>query len=721
MPLASAADSPRLRWYLTFAGRRLPVNPRVGPDLRFSATRDETGFYLRQKLSKPLVFTGDDFTLLYAVEGSSDRCMPWVLTCEQRHDADGLYYPVPYQGVFTCSEVQWRPLQCQAEVTPVTDDAYRLLLERWEVQYNLLQCPVRTRGTLAAQLQDLAPGLTFSFVRIGVGDDATVYTDGGYVEFLRNTSWITGFGHSVDIIFFRLEQHDVSYDDPHADTTLPTYIKPQWPRDLSAGGWILLGQDDVKRVAQYGKSPEIAGFRLFRITNFGNWTQAHVVNGALQVNNPDDGTDGVAHYNQLYGDKLLLAPCGTRTPDGYIRVTGHNAKGSNDPSGGPVERNGANSYGGTVECLNVNRHHNEDLPKEIFWKFGLFEFRQSIPLLAAIRYLLLQVAPELAPPTAGQLSDFFTNPVNYVTGETLTNELPYLVVAAASDVKRPDSSEAATRLLVNLKTVLTDVCAAYDCGWFVDETTGWLRLEHRAWLENHAKGQVAPAVLDTTTARDAARTAHLQQQYGYNNQLIPRYEYLRFSNAATGALRAGDADFQQALTTYAGGCVNQRVGENEATTTVQLLTGDLGGMLLSTDAVPDSALALLAPNASGRIDQANSRVSATSLASRYHTYGRARLTASQDGRPVVFASRKATRTQPPLRICLNDGQWSRLLRPEQRVRTGLGGDGEIWQASYDPFAGTVDLTLRCPPLDERTLSPSNLGRAFDDSFDLSFN
>jgi hypothetical protein len=176
----------------------------------------------------------------------------------------------------------------------------------------------------------------------------------------------------------------------------------------------------------------------------------------------------------------------------------------------------------------------------IWWRFGDFAFGRSFRLVDALHHVLtLTVAPlgpegaALVPPTAVQLSNLFTLATNPATGETgAANELPRLLVSAASDVKRFGVSEPATKLLVSLKQFVGDLMAMYDVGWFIDPATGWFRIEHRSYLDGQ---RVSSSVLDLT----AQPGAILPRAYSYRRQQLPRYEELTIASASTDDDRMG--------------------------------------------------------------------------------------------------------------------------------------------------------------------------------------
>ncbi len=466
------------------------------------------------------------------------------------------------------------------------------------------------------------------------------------------------------------------------------------PRDLSNSGWQFFTRNDTVSppTADYVKAPEIAGFKPYVIGNFDNWW--HTEGGR----------------NPIYGTTLLLLPCGSQPSQygfanaGYIQVTG------------PGGANNADMGG----CLNVRRRvsGNSDNPKSLWWKFGEFSFRRCIPLLDALHYLLSERAPTLLPPTPQDLSSFFSHPVNPVTGQSgVANELPGLLLSAGSDVKRYGASEPATRLQLSLKQLITDLCTLYDCGYDINPSTGWLRIEHRSFYEGRDAGLTLDLLPDGPNPRAIA-----PPRYTYLSDKLPRYEQLTVSAAVTEDFTQ-DVSFTKGEWEYDGACVNQREGENTATRTVSRLTGDLAGLVLSGDALPDSCVALISAAPSGRVLDANRAVSASELLRRYHTYGRVRPTGifratTEEGESVSFDSVRRSRQQDGVSVPLCEPS---LIDPTTQALTTLSSDARISKGSLSLTTGIATLTLLHPAPESSTAGPLLLARQFDpEQFPESF-
>jgi hypothetical protein len=566
----------------------------VDPSGDFKITREpgtDDAFYFRDKLSGPLTFREADYALLLGIEQSTDRCQDLYLLLDIRSYAGG---PIVYTwvGTFTCNECEFIRPRCQVKVSPLPADGYQKLFEDWDRPVNLLAArnfnPVGgDLRTVKAELGTLPTGQAVEFKRIGNDVEADYVGVDGWAPFLRNTSYIRNGRREEHLIVFHYVLKGLLME--------PDELGSYEPRDLSDQGWQFYTRNDTisPPTADYVKTPEIAGFKPYVIGTFDDWW--HTEGGR----------------RPKYGETLLVLPCGQKPSDfgfanaGYIEVTGP------DPTG-------ANNSPQCASCLNLRRTLRNDNCKSLWWKFGQFSFKRCFPLLDGLYHLLLQTAPQLLPPRPEDLSSFFTHPVNPVTKSTgVNNELPTLLLSAGSDVKRYGASEPATRLLISLKQFVEDICAMFDLGYFVDSGTGLFRIEHRSFFES----QPASVVLDLRPTGEFARTANLTDSYTYRNEKLPKYEQLQITAAMTEEFEQG-ISFGEGEIEYSGACVNRREGQNTNTRTVSRLTGDIAGLVLSGDALPDSCIVVLSVEPDGSLREGNRRVSASQLLLRYHRHGR---------------------------------------------------------------------------------------------------
>lgn len=650
-----------LRAFLLPLGRRFSADPRGLEKFTRTLEDREGAFHTRDTLGGPLVFYGADFSLLYAIERSKDRCAAVGFVVEQLRAGK---WVERFRGKFSLSQVTWDVDACEATVSPLPDDAYQLLYTNWEKKANILAY-AGPRTLLTVALEQLPSSESLEFKRIDSREEAD-YSGGAWSRFLKNTSWISGgLGggtRSRDIILFRLARRGVSFvKDPETNELVPP--------DLSASGYDLDEEwiDNGGKTADYVKSLSISAFRAYEIRTYADW-------------------------GRKYGRDLVLTECGAPSPGpGYLQVTGPDPTGANNAETSP--------------CLNLRRKRSEDNPKALWWRFGSFRFTRCFPLLEGVQFMLQQIVPSLAPENAAQLSAFFTQDRNAATGETgPLNELPRLYLSAASDVKRPGSSEPASRLRLSLKDLLTSIATAYDAGWFIDELTGKLRLEHRTWLETPVG-----APLDVRAGNPAPL------KYSYLQEKMPRSERLTVQYAST---VGSQVDFATGAIDYAGDCVSQEEGQQEQLRSVQLLTGDVRALVLSGDNLPDNALCLLAaaPPVPGQtslqVQNGNQPVAASELLRRYHRRGRvlSEGTLEVQQQTVLFDSVKATVKLDP--ATLDSCALASLPTLRTPLLTRFGPDGRFQSVEENLLTGALTLTaLHRPPVS--LLSVPGLERQFN--------
>lgn len=717
-PIAPA-ETALARFFLVFTtgGRPVPFEPAGAATISLEpGDGNEIGpFYYRKKLPDTLIASGPAYRLLLAREQSSARCEPITLLVETRVHLQAVFQ-TEFIGTFTCAECDWDLDKGTVGIKVTTDDPYRLLTEGWDVEYNLLAVPdsgTTARRAVSATLAALSTGIKIEFLRIDANDEGDLDPAQSWGVFLRNTAHInsnSGIGgtNSRDVILFRYRRQNVPLVLSNGVYTAV---------NSSAQGWQVLpgSENPTTHTVDYVKTPEIAGFKTYQIKAFTDW-----YGNTNQLSN-------TTPYEGKYGNQLLLLPC-DKTPADFGYTTSDYLKVTNPPIAGSQSLGGVQSDD-HAPCWNVRLRIETNNLKSLWWRFGTLNFTRCIPLLDALHGLLkrtIQGPPPalgepaypvpaslaaLLPPTPAQLSAFFSNPTNAATGETGdANELPRLLVSAASDVKRYGASEPATRLLISLKVFLADLGALYDVGAFVDPATGWLRIEHRSYL---AARRATGTVLDLTTVEEAI----LPRAYTYRQQQLPRFEELTVANASTEDLAAA-VSFRTAAIRYASDCANPREGQNRTTLTVSRVTGDVAALVLSGDAIPDNAVALLAPDTSGRLTAANRVVAPTTLLLRYHREGRVRAgTASVGLVPLLVASTRPGLEQAecsaPLRTLRTlDDATTQLL-------TSLGAGGIVGKAALNLKTGIVKFTPWLPTPEPTADAPA-VGRQFSDQFSDQF-
>jgi hypothetical protein len=675
---------------------------------------DSPDFYQRWKLAGgPTKFVGRDFHFLYSIEASSARCQRIGLLVEHRAFVGAPW--AKWLGTFTCNDCKdWNPKACSVSVLPVTDDGYRLLLDNYDQEKNILLTP-GTRQVVTAKLATLAAGVSIEFQRVNQSEQADYIGTDGWSLFLQNTSWIKGAvdgQREVNNIIFRYRLRGVDM--------IPNGIGGYTPIDKSNGGWTVLNEtfDVSTGKVDYVKTPGIAGFKTYKIGTYNDWLDPR----------------NAARYNK-YGDQLLVVG-GFETPstygyddDAYVEVTGPDDYGANN-----AECRNSDDGPGVMLSLRRETGFAADNCARVFWRFGDFRFGQCFRFIDGFYSLLSQtVLPfggkALLPPMPEQLSTFLTALTNPATGDTgEANEMPRLLLSAGSDVKRYGASEPATRLLISLKQFLADSCVLWDAGWFIDPATGWLRFEDRSYVEAQAS---AGAIIDMQSFEEII----LSQAYSYRTALLPRYEDLVISNASTEDLQYG-AYFSKSSIDYGlSACVNTQAGASRTSLNVARLTGDVAAGVLSGDALPDSALFVLAPDEAGRLSNANRELAANRLLLRYYRRGRSAFNATIEPPAPQVAPNSVTGVLPPsgpmLRVLtvkppreqagisgkLADAS---ILAASNRFTTNLGAEGQLAKAELTLANRAFTATVNLPPL-VASLPPFLPTGSVDPSFDPSFD
>ncbi len=413
----------RFRYAVVALGIRYAVNPLFSNTPKLKGDREGNSIFIRRKLSGALIFTKGDFALLHNLEISAVRCQEVLFLIERQ--CAGEYLP-EWSGVFSLNEVQWDLDKCTAEVTPRLDDKYRLVLDYYTKEFNVLQSPAT--DTVEVKL-DFEGQFEFKIIRGGTLFDMDDSDTWGV--FLESRYWIAGQGLQKGIrdktdIIFRLI------------TTRPV-VAGEYP-DLG-NGWTVVDVDEVAKVAKYAKAPD-----LYNFTPYHYRTQASF---------------------DRYPD-LKQIPCGQAYDTArYINVSA---------PGQAVSDSCGNS------CMNFRKKVKDERCVTLLWEFGAFYFNRNRRLLNIIKFLLRQTCPDLEPNTPEEISEFFSSPTNYVTAKP--NPLKDLLLAHKSDILAWNSSEPATKGMLSLKNLLEDL-GMFGLKWFINGA-GKFQIEHPAYFERLA-------------------------------------------------------------------------------------------------------------------------------------------------------------------------------------------------------------------------------------------
>jgi hypothetical protein len=408
------------RFTIQFGAAKRVVAPINETKFKLTEQPEGDNIFFRRKLGSPVVLRGLDYKFLLLIEKSANRCEE-VLFLWERKCSDSAPWKVHFSGVFGVGDAKWNLDKCEVQFSPKTNDAYRVLLENYTRDENVLKV-LNTVSTVGR----LETSETFEFKEIDAGtiddqDDSDTWS-----TFLNVTSWVSGTLTSGGVrnhneIIFRLR------------TTRP--LVSGQPVDLADKGWTLISTDAT--TAYYAKTPEVYGFKPYTIGSWGDWG--------------------------LYPD-IKLVPAG-QAYDATKYIS--------------LNANGANS-GICGQGLRIRTYLADERCWNILWEFGTFTFTRNRRLLEVIRYLIRQADPKLEPATDAELSTFFTAAINPVTGET--NKLRDPLLAQLSDVKRYRSSEAATKGMLSLRDAFTDLRGIANVRWFVN-AKGKVQIEHLSYFE----------------------------------------------------------------------------------------------------------------------------------------------------------------------------------------------------------------------------------------------
>lgn len=407
------------RYSLIIQGARIPVSPKGTDKAKYPTQRERDQIFYRRKLTGSLVFVQEDFTQLFAVEQSEDRCIEIKLEIEKKC-AD--VWETDWKGYFSCNDVKWDLNRCSATVSPFPDDVYRPFLENYSKEFNLLQIKevVRTETKL-----DFEGDFEFKSTTGNQIPDES----GTWAVFLTGTYFIEGTLTKGGTRF----NQDVHY-------RLIRYATYQDGEAPEMEGWTVVEDNVAAQRVKYAKAPAFYNFKPY------SWWSRRSFD----------------HYPDL-----LQIPCGEAyDTEKYIEITGPN--GVNSPE-----------CGGT--CWNIRKKINEDRCMRVIWEFGRFTFDRNRTFNDVVRFLVENtVNSSYLPDTDVELSAFFNNAVNYVTEKP--NTLNGMLVASLSDMIGYNSSEVATKAEWSLKRLLDHLRQMFRVYWDITPE-GKFRLEHEAFYQ----------------------------------------------------------------------------------------------------------------------------------------------------------------------------------------------------------------------------------------------
>lgn len=655
----------QFRYMLRVGTVRREVNPVGVKDGKITGAPEGDNLFFRRKYSGGLTFQNADFDLLRQAEQSAIRCNECQLDIER--ECGGQYVNL-WSGAFSLTDVKYQYDLGTAKVdTFIVNDAYRAILDGWAKEHNVLN--VATTYSVSAKL-DFRTNFEFEYYDLDNGIDSLDYSD-TYSTFLEAPYWVDGSfpqggTRSKMNIAFRLVR------------TAPYTVNAQFPNgivaDLSSDGWKVVFDDPANKVAKYAKQPNLYNFSPYRWGTKGEWSKYPDL---VQVNcNSAYDTSLYIKVNKV-ADSLHSAEC---------------RNGFNGPKNG---------------CINIRYYVDETRCRDILWKYGTFNFTRNRRLVDVIYYLLQQVSPANCPASADDLSQFFTAPINYVTGAA--NKLKNILIAQKTDIISYKSSEAASKGLYSLKNLLEDLRNIFNVYWYID-ANGKFKIEHLSFF-----GSVG--TFDLTT-NDYERWVRGTRGFEFDKTKMPKYEKLKFSEGNTD-------DFLTSVIEYSGACVNSREGEDSKETVISRITTDIQGLMINAGSVGNDGFVLLVHDGQNILQEtgqmtggilANGHLAAANLHAAYFLHGRVLSSGKINGYNYTFKSIIKTKKQEPISFpyCCEDS-----INAFSTFVTTLGANGQL---------GSNELTIKDGVMKVNVLhgsEPDHVGptpgRQFNPSFNPSFS
>jgi hypothetical protein len=638
------------------AGQSRIMNPSGTDNVKIKREREGENIFYRKKLAGELTFTGSDFLWLRALQISGHLCDKIGFRIEsycagQPKEEIYVYYSL--------TDGKWDLKKCSVKFgTSVPGDRYQCVLDGYGKDYNALNVPVNAAYALKAKLDFLGD---FEFQKIIMGqleDTGRIDDADTWLSFLETAYWIDGNvfhkgARSDTQIIFRLVKTEAYQNG--------------FPVDLSNEGWRIVADNINKNgliYAKYAKKPDLYNFKPYVY-----------------------GTQGdFGKYPEL-----IQLDCGQPfDTKRYIEVTG--SGGAQEPSGG--------CFPG---CIEMRTFIRDERCIRLIWEFGAFTFNRNRLLLDVVHYLVQQSCPSVAQQQASDISEFFTDPINYATG--LTNTLQNILIAAKSDIIGYNSTEKATKAMISLKNLQDELKAQFQVYWFLD-ATGKYRMEHFSYFDS-------VGIIDLTVPK---WERWQNKKFEYDKLNMPRYERLKFSEAF-------NDDFQQGEIEYFGNCVNSLEGQDTKEITVSKFDNDLENLIVSAESLNREGFILLV-HANGEVlkeageysgaDQINGHLAASNLMRHYYQHGRVLPSGNVNGKPTQFKSTiKPVKQDAIVLPTCCDAE----VDPFATFVTLLSHNGGLLSTELNLKTGTLSVATLHPIDDVAAVLPD---RSFDDSFEESF-
>ncbi len=315
------------------------------------------------------------------------------------------------------------------------------------------------------------------------------------------------------------------------------------------------------------------------------------------------------------------------------------------------------------------------------------------------------------------VSDFFQwNPenvsdINYVTGEL--NKLTNILIFQKSDVKRPYTSNNATKGETNFIDLLEQIIEMFNLGYKMIGNN-ILRIEHISWFETDLGINLM--------AIDKKRLLRGTKKYSYDKTKLPKYEKFEF-------MEAGSEDFVGSDIVYDSNCVNNNQ-ESKSEIKVDNITTDIMYCMENPDPdgeVSDDGFVLIACDQNYNVfyedgiltnnTVVNNVLSWAHLHRDFWKHGRVLREGTINGQPIEFETIVPTIKQDQFSVVM-DCKYLKLFDPLDKLNGSLGW-GFLSSAELQLSKCSMSIELLLDTIEQTTYEEilGDFDSDFSDEFD----
>lgn len=215
-----------------------PVNNTLGFGIEYS---DDFGYY-RLRLTTELIFNGDDFATLYAIEQSSSKCEKVLFSVEKKN-SDAVW-----NGHLPLARGKWFKSHTIVRITPEIQDQYTALLENWNTKRNLLSVPNLTKRSMFSRVGtgvNVTETVVNTINNINLDEAANTILqesflfpdDGSLVD--DSETW-TLFSRDVSVTDVGNGLYDAVVVDQYVREEITTDCTDGSPTEPDGSGWVLI-------------------------------------------------------------------------------------------------------------------------------------------------------------------------------------------------------------------------------------------------------------------------------------------------------------------------------------------------------------------------------------------------------------------------------------------------------------------------------------------------